>query len=362
MTTRPSFLTLAIAPLLALALFGSAVSAQGGDRVPDGSQAKGMITNEAQKAIDDALAYLASQQANDGSFGTGQFRGNVAITSLVGLAFLAGGHQPGRGKYGKVVSKTVDYILSQEDRVAMPGFFSSRAGNVHGPMYNHGFATLFIAEVHGMVPGKKSKEEVKGALERAVKLIIASQSPQGGWRYNPQPFDADISVTICQIMALRAARNAGIAVPKATVDKCTKYVRECQDMRTGGFSYQQGGHGPGFARTAAGLVAYYSAGKYEGEDVTKGLEFLKNYTPGKGNRGGDREMHMHYYYGHYYAAQAMWTAGGRYWKEWFPAIRDELLRRAPAGHRQQDHWFDGTFCRHYCTAMALIILQIPNNY
>ena len=36
---------------------------------------------------------------------------------------------------------------------------------------------------------------------------------------------------------------------------------------------------------------------------------------------------MHYFYGHYYAVQAMWTAGGDYWAEWYPAIRDELIRR-----------------------------------
>ena len=54
----------------------------------------------------------------------------------------------------------------------------------------------------------------------------------------------------------------------------------------------------------------------------------------------------------------MWIAGGNYWQQWYPAIRDELLRS-----RQQDgSWFNGQICPHYCTAMALIILQIPNNY
>jgi hypothetical protein len=66
---------------------------------------------------------------------------------------------------------------------------------------------------------------------------------------------------------------------------------------------------------------------------------------------------MHYFYGHYYAVQAMWTAGGNYWKEWYPAIRDELLsRQNPDGS-----WLD-QICSHYGTAMACIILQVPNNY
>ena len=53
----------------------------------------------------------------------------------------------------------------------------------------------------------------------------------------------------------------------------------------------------------------------------------------------------------------MWTAGGDYWKEWYPAIRKELLsRQVPDGS-----WVD-QICPHYGTAMACIILQVPNNY
>src|SRR3989442_10206478 len=94
-----------------------------------------------------------------------------------------------------------------------------------------------------------------------------------------------------------------------------------------------------------------------------GLDYLMQRKPG-GGRFVDHEMEAHYYYGHYYAAQAMWTAGGRYWQEWYPAIRDELLRNQGgiAVRRNDGSWHDGNLCPHYCTAMALIILQIPNNY
>ena len=55
--------------------------------------------------------------------------------------------------------------------------------------------------------------------------------------------------------------------------------------------------------------------------------------------------------------QAVYTAGGTYWSEWYPAIRDELL----ANQRSDGNWPD-QFCTHYGTAMACLILQIPNNY
>jgi hypothetical protein len=74
------------------------------------------------------------------------------------------------------------------------------------------------------------------------------------------------------------------------------------------------------------------------------------------------EVYLHYFYGHYYAAQAMWTAGGSYWKEWFPAIRDELVNHPDRDWKGLGCWQDHRFGNDYATAMACIILQIPNNY
>lgn len=351
----------AVALLAALAAMGLGRGGHGDDRL-DADLARGMITRPTQEAIDQGLAFLARNQHADGSYGTNQHRGNVAITSLAGLAFMAGGHQPGRGRYGRSVTSALRFVLSMED-ANQPGYLHNPRASLHGPMYGHGFATLFLAEVYGMVQNPRLRDELRGALERAVKLIKDSQNSEGGWRYRPQKLDADISVTICQIMALRAARNAGISVPKSVADACVKYVEDCQDLRgSGGFRYQKRGHGGnvGFARTAAGVVAFYSAGVYEGEAVQKGLDYLMRFKPGVGSSGHGGEYQIHYYYGHYYAAQAMWTAGGRYWREWFPAIRDELLRGN--GHRQGDGSWHDRICAHYSTAMALIILQIPNNY
>src|SRR5262249_45824559 len=143
--------------------------------------------------------------------------------------------------------------------VNIPGYLHSRLGTSHGPMYGHGFGTLFLAEVHGMVHDRDLRERLRATLKRAVKLIVDKQNPEGGWRYKPEPVEADISATICQIMALRAARNAGFYVPKSTVDRCIEYVKRCQE-RDGGFRYMAQGGGAAFARTAAGVVALYSAG------------------------------------------------------------------------------------------------------
>jgi Prenyltransferase and squalene oxidase repeat len=365
MVTRREVLVRGAGTLATLAAGGFAARVLCDDQVPAGALARGMITPPAQQAIDQGLAYLEANQHQDGSFGTALFRGNVAVTSLAGLAFMAAGNQPGRGRYGRVVTRSLEFILSQEQRFPA-GFLANTSGTQQSPMYGHGFGTLFLAEAYGMVQGRVLRERLRGTLSRAVQLILSSQNSEGGWRYQPRPDAADISVTICQIMALRAARNAGFAVPRSVVDRCTRYVKNCQDIRgDGGFRYQSHGGPTGFARTAAGVVALYSAGIYQDPAVEKGLDYLmRNCRPGHLTQGPMRhqfnEYRMHYYYGHYYAVQAMWTAGGRYWQEWFPAIREELLHHPD---RQGDgSWYDRRFGPHYGTAMACIILQIPNNY
>ena len=361
MWSRRRFLACSAGALLGLD-HGVRLSGDGGQRLPDGTTSRGMITPAAREAIQQGLDFLARNQHADGSFGTGNHHGNVAITSLAALAFMAGGHQPGRGARGGVVRHALEYVLGQEDPLRK-GYLHRRALlNQHeGPMYSHGFGTLFLAEAHGMVHDKKLRDRLHETLKAAVDLIVRSQNPKGGWRYVPEEKNTtDISVTVCQIMALRAARNAGVSVPKETVDLCTRYVRSCQEgpgsRDAGGFRYMAHSGQPGFARTAAGVAALYCAGLYKDPAVESGLKYLMQYKPKPYYTRPD----LHYFYGHYYAAQAMWTAGGSYWSEWYPAIREELLGRSHR-LRQDGSWVD-QICTHYATAMACIILQIPNNY
>jgi Prenyltransferase and squalene oxidase repeat len=313
--------------------------------VPEGAAEQ--VTPETDRAIESGLAWLAKQQNSDGSYGSGAYRGNIAVTSLAGLAFMANGSSPGRGPYGPQIDKALQYVM---DNTAPSGFIAVPNAGTHGPMYSHGFGTLFLAEAYGM----SKKPEIREKLTNAVRLIIDTQNAEGGWRYQPVKKDADLSVTICQINALRAARNAGLFVPKETVEACIRYVKQSQNP-DGGFRYMIQGGASAFPRSAAGIVALFSAGgkEYDADEVKRGIEYLKQFMPEI--KFGQR--YSHYYYGHYYAAQAMWIRGGDDWNTWYPAIRDELVRRQlPTGY-----WQD-SICHEYGTAMALIILQMPNNY
>lgn len=348
-----TFAAKSLLPLIALLLVvASRAEAQPGAVDGGGPEAAGkqFYTPRTAAAVEGGLKYLATRQQADGSFGSGRFRGNVAVTSLCGMSFVAAGHSPGRGKYGKNVRECIEYLLK---RTQSDGYIVEADPRYHGPMYGHGFAAMFLAECYGMTHDRKLKDELKTKLKLAVALIVKSQNREGGWRYKPETEDADVSVTVCQVMALRAARNAGLYVPKETIDKSVDYLKKCQN-RDGGFRYQTTIRvTSAFPRSAAGVVALYSAGIYKGPEIVSGLQYLDRHRP----RGIARKG-SHYYYGHYYAVQAMWHAGGNHWREWYPAIRDELL-----GDRETDgRWSDELICDEYGTAMACLVLQTPINY
>lgn len=302
-----------------------------------------LFNEESRQLTARALDWLAARQRQDGSFGsTTPYAQSVGVTALCGMAFLCSGSVPEAGPYDQNVTRCLDYILSCSQS---NGYLVDAGTTSHGPMYGHGFATMFLAEVYGM----SSRADVRDVLKRAVNLIIATQNQQGGWRYNPVPEEADISVTVCQVMALRGARNAGIAVPKEVIDRAVAYIKKCQNP-DGGFRYRLFDPAESLVpRSAAALVALYTAGIHDEPVMQRGFEYLA----GQQRLGVTRQ---YFYYSCYYTVQAYWHSGEPDWSEQYPMMRDQLIERA-----ERNHWKDNVVGDEYATAMSLIALQIPLN-
>ncbi len=321
-------------------MFSISAASEASDKPRSATPIDSEITVEQRTAVEKGLSWLAEHQARDGSYGSLSHYGpHVGITGLAGLAFMSDGNMPGRGRYGEVVDRALSFVLAHSSESGLLAAETS-----HGPMYGHGFATLFLAEIYGMA----DRSDVRETLRKAVRLIATTQNVEGGWRYQPVRNDADLSVTVCQVMALRAARNTGIYVDKPVIDNAIEYVKASQNP-DGGFRYMLTSGGSAFARSAAGVTALQYAGIYGGEEIERGLEYIGRFVPPKEQTVG------HYFYGHYYAAQAMFLAGDASWRTWWPAVRQELLeKQAPEG------FWRGQAGQEYGTAMALIILQMPN--
>jgi hypothetical protein len=273
------------------------------------------------------------------------------------MAFLSSGALPGQGlreRHCQAVEKALDYIMAHTEPT---GFITANRSN----MYSHAFATLFLAEAHGTTLHPDSKR-LHDCLKRAVRLIVRSQNQLGGWRYQPGMPDADMSITVCQVVALRAARNAGVRVPRETIDAAVAYVKESfvpLSAGVGAFKYQIEPrfagfrHRYSFALTAAGLTTLYGAGEYNAPQVRQGLRYLWSARPPSSMARGTFD----YFYGQYYAIQAAFQAGGTYWARWYEWIQNDLLELQAA----DGSWTD-LVGPNYATAMAAIILQMPNQY
>jgi hypothetical protein len=364
---------------LALALVLTAAPAAGlpGARAAEDRDLPTVVTERQAEAVERGLAWLAENQNADGSWTakigyklnddyrfTEADRGHVGVTALAGMAFLAGGHLPGRGRYGPQVERALDFVLScvQDDG------YITHAGT---RMYSHAFATLFLAEIYGMT----HRDDVRARLQKAVDFVVKSQNAEGGWRYEPYSPESDMSIVVCQVIALRSARNIGIRVPRATVDRAARYVVDSAVTDSsyqgldvtqlgyrneiGTFHYQKDVHSrTSFPLTAAGVTALHGLGIYSDELIAKGVEYLSQNLV-RFNRSRRRGGHYFFWYGHYYAVQAMYTAGGPAWERYFDELRDVLIdMQGPNGSWPNNPGPGEAFG----TAMAVLILEIPYRF
>ncbi|MFA5793711.1 MAG: prenyltransferase/squalene oxidase repeat-containing protein [Candidatus Brocadiia bacterium] len=308
-------------------------------------------TVQSVKAITKGLDFLNKRLSNNGGYGENY---PVATTSLVGLAFLAGGNIPGEGKYGDALKAVTKYLLRSQDET---GYIIEPDKNSSSRMHGHGFATWFLAEIYGMTKSTSvDKEQIKSALRQAVKVIETSQSRDGGWYYEPRPSGDEGSVTVCIVQALRAARNVGIAVDKNVINSGIEYLRQTGN-EDGSFRYSlhSSRSESSFALAAGGVSSLCLYGKFDAAETQRGLKFLMGFKPGTPNNWKDYP-----YYSNFYGTLAMHLAGEQYWPQWFPPLRDYFVGKQDLN----GSWSGGEGGTNidYATAFACLTLQIPYQY
>ncbi len=325
-----------------------------------------------------ALAWLAAQQAADGSFPTLP-EAQPAVTSLCVLAFLARGHQPGLGPYGTQMERGIDFVLScqRED-----GLFSFQAATnkehvdmtaVHTAVYNHAISGLMLGEVFGHVTGARM-EAVKQGMSKALQFTRELQTrpkayaaDRGGWRYLRLRYDAsaadsDLSVTAWQILFLRSARNAEFNVPQTYVDEAMEFVHRCWDEKKGVFKYALEGGGDmrsSRGMVGAGILCLSLAGEHQTPPALAAGDWLLAHPYRRfGELIGTDD---NFFYSTYYCSQAAAQLGGEYWKGIYEPLADALL----AGQRGNGSWPPepqgsiGRVGNVYTTAMAVLSLTPP---
>ncbi|MBL47968.1 MAG: squalene--hopene cyclase [Roseibacillus sp.] len=240
------------------------------------------------------LRYLAGSQTKNGNW-PDRNGSEPGVVGLCVMAFLAHGEDPNHGPYAKNIQAGIDFIIENQ---------SESNGYIGTSMYNHGFATLALAEVYGVLRDEKVAE----ALQDAVDLILSAQerNNRGAWRYTPDSPDADTTVTGAQMVALYAARNAGIPVPEEALRKGHAFLKRCRSS-DGGYGYTSSGSGKP-TLTAIGSLCI-ALGK---DKDTKGYKASLNYLRKRLNY---RDRFYPYYF-EYYMSQALFHADEEVWREW----------------------------------------------
>jgi hypothetical protein len=304
------------------------------------------------RAVSAGIGYLVRSQNQDGSWlsdgATGLYP--TAITSLAGLALLSEGNTCYSGPHAQNVRRAVEYLLRQGD--PKTGLIGGYEGG--RPMFGHGFAMLFLAQVYGAEGEEDLHRRIGDVLTRAIALTASSQSKLGGWYYTPGSPEDEGAVTVTQMQGLRACSNAGLPVPATTVEGAMDYIRKAANP-DGGIAYRAGVPGesrPGI--TAAAVDVMYAAGVYKGYLVTGALAYAQKNVPTRppSTSGGN-----HYYYSQLYMAQVMHFQAGDAWRDYYKSLSGFLLE----AQRPDGAWSGDFIGAAYGTSVALIVLQLPLN-
>lgn len=337
---------LCLASALAFALLASALQAQ----LAQNPELRARVEESVNRGLD----YLAETLTEQGCY-EGQHGQTTAVPALAGMAFLSAGHLPGEGFHGEKINRIIDYVLNCAEPVQIgptknPAYFGRKAT---GKMYSHAIATLFLSEVSGMVdPGRQKK--IDEILPDAVRLILDAQAVKkdeahaGGWRYEPNSQDSDMSCSGWALMALRSARLNGAPVPDEAIDRAVKYVKQSQNQANGAFGYQNA-NGNYNTLTGAGILCLELCGRHNDEASQRAVAYLRtNYERLKNEQRA--------FYGLNYASQGLFQMGGEGWQTFQTWMYDTWIpQQKPEGFwdRREDN------SPPYQTALCILAFTVP---
>jgi hypothetical protein len=288
------------------------------------------------------------------------------MSALSLMAMASVGHQPIHpNEFGRAMKNALNYILRDENQDEL-GYYGNKNG---GRMYGHGIVTLTLSEMLGMGMDEETDKKIHDQCQNAINLILRSQkvkkstAQQGGWRYSPDARDADLSVSVWQLMALRSAKNSGLDVPSSAISNAISYLERSYKSKRlangnpaekkSGFAYQPGGAAE-YTTSAAGLLAMQVCGEYESPFVHGAADWLLDHEPEKSRK--------FFFYGTYYYAQGMYQRGGDYAKQAREMVENILLEL----QRENGSWIgsgsEAGAGEVYSTTLAILALAVKYHY
>jgi hypothetical protein len=274
------------------------------------------------------------------------------------MTLFAEGSLPRVGYSGKQLDKGIGFLLtcSKED-----GLIVAKDTYIHGPMYDHTWATFVLLEAYGNCPWYA---DIQTKISRGLQATLKAQKPDGGWRYTTSPLGAsDSSVTASVLNTLRVARISGFAIPEQQILKGQQFIERCgkpyRPEDEGTFNYRETGERGSQSIAAAGLLALFSRGLYNHEYVKPCTDRIAyEYRRAHIEDFKDSPRFRYFHFGCYYVSQAMYQAGDEFWIPWYRKFATVMKETQAENGAFRDR--NGNTV--YPTAICALILQAPLGY
>jgi len=322
---------------------------------------------DTEKAVDNALEWLAKNQSADGrweaaKFGAGRetrtlghdrggagAKADTGISALALLAFLGRGETHLQGTYRENVQHGLEFLLASQ---SADGNLAGKA-ELFAAMYCHSISTLALGEAYVMTGDRR----LEPALKRAVSYSLYAQNADGRWRYRPG--DAgDMSQFGWQVMALRSAQLGGIEIPAEVKPRMQSFLKRCSLGESRGLAAYRPGDGPSRTMTAEALACrYFLDSSNDPAALVEASEFVLEELPGS---------RANFYYW-YYGTVAMFQRGGKDWDRWNKALQGALLDRQRSdgdftGSWDPDPLWGGYGGRVFSTSLGALCLEAYYRY
>jgi hypothetical protein len=235
-------------------------------------------------AVGRGLRWLAAQQHRNGTwslsgpYSDGSQTENIeAATAMALLAFQGAGYTPNGDSshpFTPVVRRGWSALLK---RMKPDGHFFADDVTFNHQMYTQAQCTIALCELYAMT----GDAQYYDAAQKAVDYCVRVQSPQGGWRYQPDPVngDSDMSVTGWVVMALQSARMAGIEVPSPVFERISQFLDSVARDEGSRYAYQTQA-GATLTLTAEGLLCrQYLGWPRDDPRLGMGVDYLVQNLP-----------------------------------------------------------------------------------
>ncbi len=271
-------------------------------------------------AVMRALRWLKKHQEPDGRWtstsggGIGRVEAAAACTGWALLAYLGHGETPASPEFGATVDKAIKWLLKTHE--AGGGWFPRS--------YQHSIATYALCEAYSMT----KLPSLKAAGEKSVEYIIQAQNPMGGWRYEMNATDADLSHVGWAVQCLKAAKIGGInpGGMDNAMKKAIDWVKGVYlgNSSSGVFGYVKPERGHQNL-TGVGILCLQLLGQPKADQVKGGLAHLM----ATGNFRWEGAIWKNVYWW-YYDTQARFHEGGECWKTWnkqfsLPLVKAQIV-------------------------------------